>query len=449
VAKNGLAAGAGGVTVSAAMKTLLSKFGLRKFKLAFALAVLLFVAVCGIKHMENGILLNGPSVNLPNGTTLTLKSVSLGNKHPEPFGKAGAFYYTPNSTLALWTYQTARPDGKWPEDVYLTVADESGVVHLPPGIGNYSCLTTNCMGERMEYNPFAAFPRRAKTLTFYVHTVTNSGWMIVGSFKIPNPARRSFPVWQSEPLPATRTNGGMEFSLTALKVRTNTLPDAATEAMFNIASNGVPATDWQVESLQLSDATDNQLDLWSGDSLCAVASNGLFFATNRWLGLDEPAWKLHVEFSHKTGYGADELASITNVPAILDAYIPDGSLSATLKKATINVRKVTNEFKYDWVDSNAYLEVSVSSAPGLDTAIPDHFRIGLVRVTNEHGQEIETSKPVRGYGNYFGYGLHSYGLKIPKDTKSLNLTFAYQESRFADFTTKPEAVSSIQNQPSN
>lgn len=416
------------------MKTLLSKFSLKKLQVVFVLVTFLVIAGCDTKHTEKETLLNGPSVNLPNGTTITLKSVSLGNKHPEPFQNAGAYYYTPNSTLALWTYQTARPDNKMSEDVYLTVADESGIVHLPPGIGNYSCLTTNCIGERMEYNPFAAFPRRATTLTFYVHTVTNSEWMIAGSFKIPNPAHGPFPIWQPESLPATRTNDGLAFTLTSLKVRTNTPPDAATEAMFSITSNGVPTTDWQVESLELSDATDNQMTLWSGDRLCAVVGNGLFFATNRWLGLDEPAWKLHVEFSRKSDYSADELATITNIPAKLDADILNGSCSVNLKDATVIVQKISSESNWG---GNASIEVQVTS--GI-TPASDHFRVALIKATNEHGQEVRVDRPPRNYGNFFGYGLHYYGFELPKDSKTLNLTFAYRESRFADFTAKPEAM---------
>lgn len=408
----------------------------RIFPIFISLVALVAIMGCGAKHPATEAPYVGPSVKLPNGTVLTLKSISLGNYHKEPFETSRAYYRTPNSSLALWTYLTAPPDNKKFEDVYLTVADESGFVHLPPGIGSYSMLTTNWFGDRMEYNPFKAFPRRATNLTFYIHTVTNSGWIIVGSFTIPNPAHGSFPVWQPESLPATRTNDNMQFTLTSLRVRTNTPPDADTEATFSITSNGVPATDWQVESLQLSDATDNLLDLWSGDRLCAVVGNGLFCATNRWLGLDEPAWKLHAEFSHQAGYSTDELVTITNVPTKLGAYTPNESSSATLKDATIDVQKITSEFNGSWGDNNATVEVSVIPKP-------DHFRIALIKVTNERGQEIEVTKNYRDSGNFMGYNGHSFGLKLPANTKSLNLTFAYQESRFADFTVKP-AIASAQ-----
>jgi hypothetical protein len=120
----------------------------------------------------------------------------------------------------------------------------------------------------------------------------------------------------------------------------------------------------------------------------------------------------------------------------LGAYTPNESSSATLKDATIDVQKITSEFNGSWGDNNATVEVSVIPKP-------DHFRIALIKVTNERGQEIEVNKPPRDYGNFMGYNGHSFGLKLPANTKSLNLTFAYQESRFADFTVKP-AIASAQ-----
>jgi hypothetical protein len=216
-----------------------------------------------------------------------------------------------------------------------------------------------------------------------------------------------------------------------LKVRTNT-PTAGTEACFSVTSKGEPASDWQVESLQLKDSTGNRLDLWSGDSECTTNGNGLFFATNRWLDLEEPAWKLRAEFSHKAGYRTAELVTITNVPAKADAYIAHGSCSATLIDTGVAVTKIIREPNWG---GNASVLVNVTPAAGA-------FRIALVKATNERGEQIVLVPPPRGNGNFSGYAspFYFYGINLPEDTKTLNLTFAYQESQFADYTVKPEVV---------
>jgi hypothetical protein len=50
------------------------------------------------------------------------------------YGNAGIHV---NATLVLWFQQTARPDNERQEDVIITVADESGIVHLPQNYGTY------------------------------------------------------------------------------------------------------------------------------------------------------------------------------------------------------------------------------------------------------------------------------------------------------------------------
>jgi hypothetical protein len=206
------------------------KSNLKILPLVFGLIALIAILGCDSKRTTTALAADGPSVDLPDGTTLTLKNVSVGYEHEFTFnGKTQKYSHAglgsePVSSLGLWFYQTARADKEMSRDVYFTVADESGIVHLPLGTGGYTCLQTNCMGERLVESHFNAFPRHATNLTFYIHTPTNNEWMVAGSFKIPNPVRGPFIGWQPEPLPVARQNSNLVFSLTSLKVRTNTLP---------------------------------------------------------------------------------------------------------------------------------------------------------------------------------------------------------------------------------
>lgn len=400
------------------------------------------VVGCSRKDISTGMsdVVSVPPIKLPDGSSLAVTNLSFGSYYGFTYGGIHAEH-----TLDLWFQQSVCPDHQMQRDVYFTVADESGIVHLPPGYGCYhfSPAVTNRIGLRTGDSHFDAFPRQATNLTFYVHSVgSNSQWVIVDSFKLPNPARGNFSNWPAEPLPAIRQDGSLGFALTALQVRpgvtedwpkTVSTNDPGTRIVFQMTTNGAATTDWQPESVVLTDNTGNLLYLWAGGREMTTDGQGLFFASNLWLNPTESAWKIHAEFSHKAGYAPDEIVIITNVPTKLDAYLPYDEFTVKLKDATVNVKRITGEFNGSWGHNNATVEFGV-------TPSQDRFRIALIKVTNDRGEEIRITQPERGYGDFRGYNQASYGLKLTKDTKILNLTLAYQESRFADFTAKPEMI---------
>ena len=81
---------------------------------------------------------------------------------------------------------------------------------------------------------------------------------------------------------------------------------------------------------------------------------------------------------------------------------------------------------------NATVEVQVSPKT-------ESFRVALVKVTDDRGRDIEISSPPAGFGDFTG-NTHYFGLQLPADSKTLNLTFACQESRFVEFTAKPQEI---------
>jgi len=429
------------------MKTLSAKAkisGLTLIKIFFMLAMLAGVAVvgCSRKDISKGMSeeVSISPIKMPDGSVVTITNIAYGKKHV--LGYAGSHA---NLTLDLWFQQTACPVYQMQRDVYFTVTDESGIVHLPAGYGCYQCLTTNCIGERIGDSRFDAFPRQATNLTFYVHSVgSNSQWVIVDSFKLPNPARANYSNWLAEPLPAIRKDGGLAFVLNTLQVRlgvtfdrpkTVSTNDSGTRMIFQVTTNGVSTTDWQPESVELTDNTGNLLYLWAGGRAMTTDGQGLLFASNLWLDPTESAWKIHAEFSHKARYAPDETIIVTNVPAKLDAYLPYDQFNVKLKDAIVNVKRVTGEFNGGFGDNNATVEFGV-------TPTQARFRIALIKVTDNRGEEIRITRPERGYGDFRGYNQASYGLKLTKESKTLNFTLAYQESRFADFTAKPELIRS-------
>jgi len=411
----------------------------------FALLAGVFVIGCGREEMSDATSVQVciPPIKMPDSSLVLVTNLAYDQKYS--FGLAGIHA---RSTLDLWYQQTARSVNEMQEDVLFTVADESGIVHLPKNYGIYLSLTTNFPSGRIGDCRFDAFPRQATNLTFYIHSVggRKRNWVLVDSFQLPNPARGTFPIWPSETLPAVRRDGGLEFALTALQVRqgvteyrpaTVSTNDTGTKLIFRVTTNGVPTVEWQPESVQLTDSAGNLLYLWARDREVTEDGKGLFFASNLWLDPTESAWRIKAEFSHKSNYVPEELVTITNVPVKLNVSIPHGSSQATFKGVTLNIEKISG-----WWNGreDALLEVKMEQRPATIMQQPENFRISLVKITDDRGQEVEVAKPPRGYGVFGGSNSGIYGFVLPKESKSLNLTFAYQASRFVDFAVKPEVI---------
>lgn len=101
---------------------------------------------------------------------------------------------------------------------------------------------------------FEVFPRRATNITVRVREADDAGPdRHVGEFTIRNPVRGPFKEWSPEPLPVTRRDGEIEFTLTKLVVASHDGSRAVQHMQAFFASrkeaNPVRAGRWQALAL--------------------------------------------------------------------------------------------------------------------------------------------------------------------------------------------------------
>ena len=84
------------------------------------------------------------------------------------------------------------------------------------------------------------------------------------------------------------------------------------EIDFDAQQKGQSATNWRPVQIETTDATGNYIKGWINNYRQNGEMSGYFYQPGLWP--DEPAWKVRVEFSRTSGFNADELWSVTNIP---------------------------------------------------------------------------------------------------------------------------------------
>lgn len=120
------------------------------------------------------------------------------------------------------------------------------------------------------------FPRRQRT---FVLRFFGTNRIVLGEIRVSNPAYKRYSTWKPDPLPATRTNDGMEVTSVSTRRVVEEHAMAFTNEWFDfdtkIQSQGAVMLNWQVGPRILTDATGN----WHGTFGPGMPTN-------------EPAWQL-------------------------------------------------------------------------------------------------------------------------------------------------------------
>jgi len=308
-----------------------------KKRIAIVIGVLA-VAFALMLWFQSSAPISNPKATLPDGTIVTVESVTYGSQHEFVFGQSnwrtrlrralprflrrvvgGGRGSTMTSTgpngLVLWVSQFNPVTGMYlnPGSTYnLDVVDEHGCATIISGWGSSG-------GPRgFLINSFAleSFPRRAATFQFRIKA-RPPGSAVLAELTVPNPSRGSFPAWKPQPLPQTRTNG--ELTIVLKRMRTGGSAEFPWFAPdIEKTKQGRPAHDWSSTLVSLHDATGN--------------SHPTRLCTN------EPAWKLEMEFyrNEKARFAAREVWALTNLPA-----------PTTQQLHTLNVTGVVNGIRFE------------------------------------------------------------------------------------------------------
>jgi RNA polymerase sigma factor (sigma-70 family) len=310
------------------------------------------------------------------------------------------------------------------------------------------------------------FPRRGTNLLLRFFELSDDGReRQVAEFKIPNPARGSYPQLTAEPVPATRSDGDVAVTLERLETgyrragldaplpgRRDDMP--LTCLTVSLRQEGVARPPWEMGSLQVSDATGNQWrtmalrtrPLPGQDTHLQVAFDGALWPS-------ESAWRFDLELLRTDDFAATDVLTITNllVPAtdqvtqLNQDYLLAGqplrllsffgSLAYPPEKGWVRIRLDAQGNTIEerlGLPPGGYLKLLVE-AKGIESG----QRIALMAGTDDRGRSVRFEP-----GGSTRSEILNYLLPAEPDARSLTLRFVRKESRMVSFMARPTQVGS-------
>jgi WD40 repeat protein len=319
----------------------------------------------------------------------------------------------------------------------------------------------------MLYGELPSYPRRAKAFRLRIYDQSDRP---IAEFSVPNPAPAAYPTWKPEPLPVTKRDGSLAVTLTGLTSQlqggstynNREMEQQSLVPAFSIRENGKLTHVWENGEFTIRDATGNSASTASGGSLAGFC-------------LYEPAWKLRAKFwrTPQARFAPSETWIVRGVPVPKDGALTCVANSTTLQGARLQLMALAGAGTVEYVNAvpratgksqygrnkNMGMGLSTSSGtPGssvivngrryngpveiqsVDSGLP---HVGL-QVTGLTADQRLTLKAVDNRGRQISvFGSSSTGdarylqLNIPPDARKVDLIFAVQKSRVAEFTVRP------------
>jgi hypothetical protein len=270
-------------------------------------------------------------------------------------------------------------------------------------------------------------------------------------FVISNPARGSSARWTPDPLPNTQSDGDLDVTLTKLVGdapspynRGNGVPkndpiNKSVQIDFDVQQKGQSATNWRPVQVETTDATGNYVKGWINQNYQNAQPTGYFYQPGLWP--DEPAWKVRLEFSRTSGFNADELWSVTNIPVragsqqdvwiFLGNQMNSDRTNAAFAETTINGIRVklfpAIQFT-DFRNNKKVVGVMLKTDPDIVSA---GMRLTPPTITDDQGHTLNNESAMLGSSDF------QYEFAEPRKIKSVNVFIALHKSRFVEFTVKP------------
>jgi hypothetical protein len=389
---------------------------------------------------------------LPDGTPLSLVGVTYGRTHRfvrgtwfqkllHPIvpglvgGEEGDLTFS-TDTLCLWLTRPARASGL-SQEFRATAFDEQG---CEVETGGLPASITSQGPERMEGWRLSTYPRRGKSVGFRFYERTAQGqWVQVAQFTIPNPGLGPYPSWTPEPFPTKKQNGDLAVTLIGLAtgVRQSGPPGPSprgeepwTRLTFRTEQGGRRTTAWNAAYATVSDATGNT---WLPSAWSQSPDQGTFEFVGR-LCVHEPAYKVRVEFSRRSGFVPGETRTIRGVVVPKEGAAAPSSASAAFPGYRLTVEGITRGLSARLPGNSSF----VSTAPVVQVRVSPPLspgeRLTLTRALDDRGRDLEGAE----LSSSSTVGEYHYGLPALKpDAKTASVTFAIHKSRFVEFLAKP------------
>jgi hypothetical protein len=393
-------------------------------------------------------------ITLAGGTKLTFVGVTYGKHHVAPKitvagkntrGNGGARLDTDTDTVVVWIEAETKLNQS--PDYELMVYDTAGTACVSVDSSMDSQIKN---GVQLQGFALDAYPRWDSKFIVRAKSWNGNERVSKEQFVVSNPARgKSSAKWTPEPLPDTQSDGDLDVTLTKLVYGVSDLgsgngssKDPANKAVltaFHTEQKGVTMTNWAPIRIETSDATGNKVENNSWSS--GRDDNGDATMTYQWgLWPDHTPWKLHVEFSKKSGFSDDELWTIQDVPVnpgsqqLLWNY-NNGRSSRTnsaFAETTLSGFHLKLYPVIQFTDQNpGNGEKRGGFRVRADQAL-DGMQMTLVKATDEQGRNVQSWD-----GESWGGDSRQFQFQNLRNAKKLNIIVALHKSHFVDFTAKP------------
>jgi hypothetical protein len=396
-------------------------------------------------------------IHMDGHTKLTLLGTSYGCHHMAPhferLATANWIDTAPNTTV-VWIEEEYDPGG--PPIYELVVSDRAntGCVDLEQRQGSFVKP-----GVSLESFVLTAYPRWDKETILRVKPYR--GVPCQEQFILANPAPGPMAQWTPEPLPATKSAGDLEVTLTKLVAgapapdrragRRGAANDPENQCVrldFDFRQNGQDTTNWQAWPVETADAAGN----WSRGLLYRYPQNGTmasypletegyYFQPGLWP--DQP-WKVRLEFIQRSNFSDDETVTFSNLPVKIGTQQDwDGEWNAWNGGRTNfpfaitpgTVSGVPVMVPPPWLTTNENspgqqdVRVIIGAAPGFN---PRDMNLTVVAATDDQGRSLWNFEQPAWAGHY-----SIDFARVGGDIKRLNLKVALHKSRFVEFTVLP------------
>ncbi len=424
-------------------------------------AALLVVSVLYVMAPRPG---EATVVTLPNGNTLRLVGISTGTNHnphtplerllkrlpteiTDPMAPTlgPRFHASPFQTgedaLVTWIEQTGSPNSP----------RVSGSIALRPEGGPIAGQASwkqfrlsNGASNQLHTITSPVWPRRAEWIECVViNEEFTDNRKVMGSFRIRNRTPSTAAPWTPASLPAVQHTGDLAVTLeefvsgVSFNSTSRSNPDGTTDKIFVPVSGGDnPAAyaqvrfqsprgtneTWNLFNVDLRDATGNHLEASSRSGM----NESLFFRPILWP--NEEAWKLRLHIKRSAGFHPDESIIVSSVP------LPEPG-----EKHALGITNRVNGVSFWISEIDRARPRNDTSSRNVSKLRVDHDYLGKTNLFDLiHLTAQPSGKTLRISGSSWTDRYHEYNLQsIPDEATHLNLEFAVQQARFAEFTIAP------------
>ena len=378
--------------------------------------------------------------------------------------------HTNTDALNIWLTRRDAATGKYLDVGYQTaqLTDEHGCIFMATRAGGYEdglLGPNNIGGYSVGWFSFEAFPRHEKNLRFLLR---NNGTRSDTDLTIPNPIPPPGPVnWTVEPLPITKQDGDVAFTLTGVKLETyHTGSTAATNRhyiitpSFEVREKGQLTQEWEAMDLELYDGSGNFAWTNNYQSLCLCPWESVWKLRVRFFGSEQSAsasnsvWKISgVKVPGEGEFVAlDATNEVQGVAMKVIALAGSGKVTYSNGKVTqasaFENGKRANSMSTGYFGNNNYTIDLASITPHLALEIgvlSENQRLTL-RATDDQGRQVYAqdfnARPTGQKEIYYVPHLNSPEpniliLDLPKDAKTVDLSFCIHNARTEEFIFKP------------